>query len=305
MKMKKITSVVILAGMFIVSSSAYSAPVMEIIKGSSKGLEKLISKTGIIAGSDAAVQLQTSLELTFKAFNRGKIPSSTRQFENAFRADQRIMSLLSKDADAFTQKDLVKLVNRLSVQAEKKARGPFMMCGACVTDELSALGVVAISQKVSNGTSRILRQIPSNPRELNRRIKRMGGVLSIPKIDVVVSSLPDVDKRRFYVALSKMSSGNAKEKALGKALREFNNVSGASYFHTSKLYTLMTDELGAADMTYWTKTLNKISKQKPIDAQRGRVANLEQWFIKKAETDPSLEGPLKKLQKKNCWKIFK
>lgn len=306
MNMKKMTSIILIAGALSLTSFTVSAaPVVDLIKGGTKGLEKLISKVGISSGTDAAIQLQASLELTLRAFNRGKLPSSSHELNNAFQFDAKIMRLLTKDSEEFSQKDLVHLVNRLSVEAEKKAKGPFMMCGACVTDELSKLGIVAISQKVSRSTSRILRSVPKSATELNKRITRMGGVLNIPHIDVIVNSIPDVDKRRFYVALSKMSAGNKKEKALGQALRNFNNVGNKSYFHTNRLYTLMTDELGSADMAYWTKTLNKISKEKPIDPERGRVANLEKWFLKKADEDPSLREPLEKLKKKNCWKIFK
>jgi hypothetical protein len=304
--MRNIISIfMVMATVALTSFSVNAAPVVELIKSGSRGLEKLISKTGISSGSDAAIQLQTSLELTLKAFNRGKVPASSNEIKKAFMFDHRIMTLLSKDSEEFSQKDLVKLVNRLSVQAEKRARGPFMMCGACVTDELSQLGVVAISQKVSKNTSRILRRAPRNAKELNLNIKRMGGVLNIPHMDVVINNIPDVDKRRFFVALSKMSAGGPKEKALGQALRNFNNVGSKSYFHTNRLYTLMTDELGSADMTYWTNVLNKISKEKPIDPERGRVANLENWFIKQADQDPSLREPLEKLKKKNCWKIFR
>lgn len=300
---RKKLSIVVLS--ILMSSQLLAAPVMDLIKGGVKSIDQLISRSGVTMGTDAATQLSNSLELTIRAFNKGKYPKSSDEIKKIFSFDNRLTDLLSKDVSEFTDKDLVKLVNRLSVQAEKRANGPFMMCGACVTDELYKMGVIAISQKASKSTSRILKILPRNAKQLNRRIKRMAGVLNIPNMDVILSSIPDVDKRRFYVALSKMSSGTKQEKALGVALRNFSNFNGTSYFHKSKLYTLMTDKLSPSDMKYWTEELEKIAKQKPIDNERGRVANLEQMFLKKADNNPSLKESLEKLKKKNCWKIFR
>ncbi len=300
----KVTAI-ILGSFWLYSANIFAMPVMELIKGSAKSIDKLISNSGIKLSTDAATQLHSSLDLTIKAFNRGKYPTTSKDFKRIFNFDPKITSLLSKDVSEFTDQDLAKLVNRLSVQAEKKASGPFMMCGACVTDELYKMGIVAISQKTSKSTSKILRIVPRSAKQLNRRIKRMGGVLHIPEMDKIVSTIPDVDKRRFYVALAKMSTGSKQEKALGIALRNFNNVGNQSYFHTSKLYTLMTDNLSSSDMKYWTNTLEKIGKEKPVDLDRGRVANLEQWFYTKADNDPVLKDSLDQLKKKNCWKIFR
>ena len=304
MKGLKLSIITFLFLFLAVFNIAFSMPVVDILQTGLKSLDQLVDKAGLHSSSEGAKQVKSSLELTIRALNNGKYPKTSKELKSVLSFDSRLIDIINKDVNEFTDKDLAKLVNRLSVRAEKKSRGPFMMCGACVSDELSEFGIVSISQRVSKSTSQILKSVPSTPSKLNRAIRRAGSVLEIKNISEINNSIPDVDKRRFYVALSKMKSGTKSEKALGQALIEFSSAGDSSLLHKSRLYTLLTDRLPASDMKSWTKTLETLAAEEPIDSDLGRVVNLERWFEKKAKDSPEMKDSLEKLRKKNCWKIF-
>ena len=304
MKKIKLSIMTFLFLFLAVFNIAFAMPVVDALQSGVKSLDMLIDRAGLKSSSDGAKQVKSSLELTIRALNKGKYPQTSKELNNILSFDSRLIDIINKDLNEFTEKDLAKLVNRLSVQAEKKSKGPYMMCGACVSDELSELGVVSISQRVSKSTSKILKQAPSTPAKLNRATKKVGMTLEIKNIDTIINTIADVDKRRFFVALSKMKSGTKNEKALGRALVAFSKQGDESLLHKSRLYTLLTDRLSVSDMKSWTKTLNQLATEEPLDSNVGRVANLERWFEKKAKDSPEMKESLEKLRKKNCWKIF-
>jgi hypothetical protein len=287
------------------SSIVFAAPLVQVLKQGVTQLDSVFTKVGVNPGTESATQLQNSLDLTIRALNKGKYPKTEAEFKKVLGFDKRLVDILSKDVDDLSDKDIARLINRLTVTAEKESNGPFIMCGACVTDELSDMGILAVTQRVSKSTSKILKSMPKDARAVNRSIKKLGVSLEIKNIDEIINAVPDVEKRRLFVSLSKIKSGTKDEKALGKALLAFLTVGDKVYLPESKLYTIMTDRLNKADMKSWTKTLTDLSKEEPIDSSTGRLANLEKWFEQKAKDNPELEDSLKKLRKKNCWKIFK
>ncbi|HLE10028.1 MAG: hypothetical protein A2504_00740 [Bdellovibrionales bacterium RIFOXYD12_FULL_39_22] len=297
----------IVALLFIVSELHAAALASLLARTLERGLVATYERAGFsrMAAEQAEESVRSATQVIMEQTKGIKGGMSEANIKKAFAFNPRLSQILDMDEAAVSEAELVDLINISALEAELK--GADFVCGQCVQSDLFARGVRGVLRKTPSSMKGIASKAANmSHSKLLSEIKTMAKKLNLSKEDYdAFVSLPDEARKSTFYALDLMKNGTRAQKELGAAIDKFNRAGGKTYYSQNKLINLLTEDLKGGEVASWVETLNKLSKEPPIDAKEGRVANLRAYFEKKAAGDPKKEADLDFLYRNGCFGIAK
>jgi len=220
---------------------------------------------------------------------------------------KELQLLLDKSEGQLSKEDVVKTVNNIIYLANRHGKSVIITCAECVNDNLAKNGFKFTVENIKNASAaKVLNEVlPKNPAELNTfissRMRRLGlGDYSKVTPDVVAPS----EEKSLALFLGLAESGTAEQKALISAIKKVSTRNGKTNIidpkNPQKFWKIVADDMTAADMNGWTKTLNEVAGR----AEKDNVTTEEAFYrtLKdKAQGNENLMKQYETLKAKRCF----
>lgn len=285
-----------------------------IVSGS--GVSEILVKNGITGNEAKQVQSYIASSLASLSNKKGKdlsreellaIISKLPVTGQDATTRKSLQVLLDKPDAAIKKADVVEAINHIIYLANRHGNSVIITCAECVNEKLAKDGFKFTVEAITNASAQKLFKgtIPQNPADLNKfisaRMKRLGmGDYSkvTPK-----AVLPE-DEKTLALFLGLAEAGSAEQKALIASIKKVSTKDGKVNIidpkNPHKFWKILADDMSAADMSGWTKTLDEVAARASKDGVTAEEA-FYRTLKDKAQGNEYLTKQYETLKAKKCF----
>jgi hypothetical protein len=259
----------------------------------------LAEKGGLKA--EAANELAVGLQASVKAMQEVSTGSNSGKINDVLGREMPDNDLGKGLSQAFRDSEVL-----------GSTTAPVILCSSCLSQDLKAFGLTAIPKVVRNDSVvlEILSNAPTAVSDMNKSSMNSAKKLW-ENTQVKLTLTPDFlaknsdSARGIYIALNRMSQGNAAEKSFAKEFLTFlKQGDGSAALEQSDLWRIISDPSTTdQDLAMWSAVLSKVNAAPGSDLAM-RKGNLIRELENAVGQDPNKKEALDSLKKLNCWKLF-
>ncbi len=299
--------------------AAGSGKLVELIVSES-GLVEMLSKRGVEGAS--ANRVEGYVRSSLLSLNRNSKPSPAqlkkvlielKEVRIDSKYKRQLLSLLDKDVDSLSKKDLVDAVNNLIYIANRYGyrKGTLLACAECVSDTLGRHGFKFTLEEVSDSNVRQVLEsmIPRTPQEVTKKISQWMGRSKAGDFSRTSRKLVAREERKtlavFLAMAQKSSPASRTQKEFIDAVMDVSKRPGGSVKlldpdNPHKLWKLFDNQSLSEDLLReWTAVLRETA-----EVAKNDVSKKEAFFKvlkKRAGDDPVLQEQVNALRVKGCY----
>ncbi|MEZ4743340.1 MAG: hypothetical protein R3B45_12990 [Bdellovibrionota bacterium] len=278
------------------SISCYAATLSQLGNKTIVELTEVIKSMGVV--ESASIKLASDMKVSIERLEALQEPPSY------------VRQILDSEIESNKMGDLI---SRLFRAVETLApREKVVLCGQCITGELSGVGItnIPVVIKGNHSLSQYAIQMPKDRSAIIRSINNYARSLKVSdltnlKSRFAVANLDTaVDLRSYYLSLTRMKSGSADDRAFAEQLLKFGEKkNGVITINNTELWRLLSDpSVSIEDIKLFTFFLKKVNDTGSAFNSRRQL--LQKEFESLSTLGDEAKQAFENLKVKNCWKIF-